>query len=455
MKSAMSIGRLSLKRFGLLTFASLLLVLAVTSLLQLAAPIQAQTAPVTPAQTVPAQVISPTQPAQPNKATDAVLDWNVTALSVLPVPSAPQQYRGLAMVHAAIFDAVNAIDRRYATYAVEVKAPAGASAEAAAAAAGHSVLTHLYPAQQATFDAALTTSLAKIVAGQAKDNGIKVGKEVAEKLVALRSKDGADQKGDYRAEARPGIWQPTLPTFAPALLPYWGTVTPFAIQRADQFKVPAPLPLNSAAYVKELNEVKRLGGRNSTARTADQTAAAIWSPAPPAVIWNAAARAAATAKGNTLIENARLFALLNIAGVDAYIAGYDVKYKYKLWRPVTAIRNADAIGNPALTPDRNWEPLIVTPAHPDYISGHCVTAGAAERVLQNFFGSDAVNVSIIFPANVGVTRSFTSFSQLAKELGDARLWGGVHTRTADKQGDVLGKQVGDYVFNHALLPLKS
>ena len=164
-----------------------------------------------------------------------------------------------------------------------------------------------------------------------------MGQAVAEKLVVLRSQDGADQKGEYLAEKRAGIWRPTPPAFAPALLPYWGTVIPFVIKRADQFKVADPLPLNSDAYVKELNEVKRLGGRNSTVRTADQTAAASWSPAPPAVIWNAAARAAATAKGNSLLENARLFALLNLAGVDAYIAGYDVKYKHKLWRPVTAI----------------------------------------------------------------------------------------------------------------------
>ena len=379
----------------------------------------------------------------------------MTALSVLPPPSAPQQNRGLAIVHAAIFDAVNAIDRRYTPYAVDVKAPAGASIAAAAAAAGHGALIRLYPAQKAVFDAALTASLAKIAEGQPKVDGITVGQAVAENLVALRSQDGADQKADYVADQRPGIWQPTPPAFAPALLPHWSAVKPFIIKRADQFKVADPLPLNSEAYVKELNEVKRMGGRHSSARTADQTAAASWSPVPPAVLWNAAARAAATAKGNSLLENARLFALLNLAGVDAYIAGYDVKYKHKLWRPVTAIRNAAAIGNPALTPDPNWEPLIVTPPHPDYISGHCVTAGAAERVLQSFFGSDAVNVSIIFPANVGVTRSFTSFSQIAQELGDARIWGGVHTRTADVQGDVLGKQVGDYVFNNALRPLKS
>jgi hypothetical protein len=317
-----------------------------------------------------------------------------------------------------------------------------------------STLKRLYPTQQTTLDAALSASLAKIADGQAKTDGINVGKEVAEKLVALRSTDGADKKGEYKADKTPGVWQPTPPAFAPALLPHWGTVTPFVIKSANQFKIPEPLSLNSAAYAKDLNEVKLLGARNSTARTADQTAAAIWSPIPPAVIWNATARAAATAKGNSLIENARLFALLNIAGVDAYIAGYEVKYKYKLWRPVTAIREASAIDNPAITPDPNWEPLIVTPAHPDYISGHCVTAAAEERVLSDFFGNDAVKVNITFPANVGVTRSFNSFSQISKELGEARIWGGVHTRYADTQGDALGKQVGDYVFKNALQPLK-
>ena len=231
-------------------------------------------------------------------------------------------------------------------------------------------------------------------------------------------------------------------------------MTPFVIKRADQFKIAAPLPLNSDTYAKELDEVKRLGGRYSTARTAEQTATAIFSAISPVVLWNTPAKAAAIAKGNSLIENARLFALLNFAGTDAYIAGYEVKYKYKLWRPVAAIPNAAELGNPLITPDPNWEPLIVTPAHPDYISGHCVTAGAAAQVLQRFFGSDAVKVNLTFPANTGVTRSFTSYSQLAKELGDARVWAGVHTRTADNQGDVLGKQVGDYVFQNALQPLK-
>jgi PAP2 superfamily len=430
-------------RFRLFTVTALLMATIVTLMLHPLS-IQAQTA-----------VIAPVQ-APPNLPTNAVLDWNSTALAVTQAAAAPapQQYRTLAIAHAAIFDAVNAIEHRYTPYAVDIKAPAGTPAEVAAAAAGHEVLVRLYPAQQSTLDAALSASLAKVPEGRSKADGIRIGKEVAQKLLVLRSQDGADRKPDYKVEPKVGVWQPTLPGFSPPLLPHWGTVTPFALKGLDQFQAPEPLPLQSAAYIEELNEVKRLGGRNSSARTADQTAAALFSPIAPAVLWNTTARAAATEKRLNLLENARLFALLNISGVDAYIAGYDVKYKYKLWRPVTAIRNADALTNPALTADPSWEPLIVTPAHPDYISGHCVSAGAEQRILQNFFGSDAVKINIIFPANVGVTRTFTSFSQICKELEDARVWGGVHTRTADLRGTILGQQVGNDVFANILLPSK-
>ena len=234
-----------------------------------------------------------------------MLDWNAIAQTATQVASAPppQQFRALAIVHGAIFDAVNAIDRRYTPYAVDIKAPAGSSeAAAAAAAAGHGVLTSLYPAQKATFDAALTASLAKIPDTQPKVNGINVGTEVAQKLVAIRSTDGADRKAEYKAEKAVGIWQPTPPLFAPALLPNWSEVTPFVIKRADQFTIPAPLPLNSDAYAKELNEVKRLGGRYSTVLTAEQTATAIFSAISPVALWNTPARAAAIATALPLIE---------------------------------------------------------------------------------------------------------------------------------------------------------
>jgi hypothetical protein len=432
------VGRLTLRRLGLFAIA--------LSLVSLIGFFQVFAVPTT--QTIVAQ----TPPA--NSSTDAVLEWNTIAQTSVVAASAPapQQYRSLAIVHTAIFDAVNAIDRRYTPYAYKAQAPAGTSAQAAVASAAHTVLVSLYPLQQATLDAALTKSLSAIAEGQSKTEGIKLGKTVAEQLLALRSKDNANNKVEYKAEKATGIWQPTPPLFLPALLPHWDTVTPFVLKSATQFTVPEPLALNSAAYIQELNEVKRIGGKVSTVRTPDQTASAIWSTIPPAVLWNTTARAAA--KGNNLLENARLFALLNIAGLDSYIAGYKVKYDHKLWRPVVAIPNADQLKNPALTPDPNWESLIVTPNHPDYISGHTVSAGAEEEVLKGFFGKDAVKANIIFPANAGVTRSFTSFSQITNELIEARIWAGVHTRSADVQGAVLGRRVGEYIVKTALLPLK-
>lgn len=392
----------------------------------------------------------------PPSATDPVLEWNTIAqASVLAASApAPQQYRSLAIVHTAIFDAVNAIDRRYTPYIYKAQAPTGTSAPAAVASAAHEVLVRLYPLGQPTLDAALKKSLDAIAQSRAKTDGINLGKTVAEQFLALRSNDNANNKLEYKAEKAVGIWQPTPPLFLPALLPHWDTVTPFVLKSATQFKIPSPLALNSAAYIEELNEVKRLGGKASNDRTPDQTASAIWSAISPVVLWNTTAQAAATANGNSLLDNARLFALLNIGGLDAYIAGYKVKYDHKLWRAVVAIPNADKLGNPALTPDPNWESLIVTPNHPDYISGHTVTAGAQEEILKGFFGKDAVKVNVIFPFNSGAIRSFTRFSEITNELIEARIWAGVHIRSSDVQGAVLGKQVGNYIIKTALLPLK-
>lgn len=383
---------------------------------------------------------------------DAVIDWNNTAIATTQGITAPLQVRALSITHAAIFDAVNAIDRRYNPYAIDTTAPVGTSADAAVASAGYTVLTKLYPAQKENLDKALQASLKKIPDGRAENDGVKLGKEVAEKILAIRSKDGWDAKVDYKPATGASAWQPTPPAYAPAALPQFSNITPFTFQNKDQFQVPAPLAVTSAEYAKDINEVKAIGGRNSKVRSADQTAVAIFWTINTPVLWNAAARSAAIAKGNSLTENARLFALLNFAITDAYIAGYGVKYKYNFLRPVTAIRNADALGNPAITAAPNWEPLIITPAHPDYISGHSVTSGAAEKILQKFFNSDDVKLSFTFPAGA-VTRYYSSFSQISKENENARVWGGIHTRTADVQGTKLGYQIAENAFNSNLKPL--
>ncbi len=389
----------------------------------------------------------------PTARADVVTDWNVTAINATLGGSTLPQTRVLAIMHAAVFDAVNSINRRHTPYVVDIKAPPEASMEAAAAAAAHGALSKLLPAQQATFDKALEASLSKIAEGQAKTDGINVGREAAERCVDLRKADGADAKVEYKPGSGAGAWQPTPPAFQPAAAPQWGALKPFTLKRPLQFSPPGMPAVSSAEYARDVNEVKEIGGANSTVRSADQTAAAIFWTTQPTVPWNAAARAASEAKGLSVAENARLFALLSMATADAYIAAWAVKYRDNVLRPITAIRNAERLGNPAIRPDPTWESLIATPAHPDYVSGHCIYSGAAEKVLQSFFGNDQVRVSVTYPPVFGVTRHYTSFSQMAKEVENARVWGGIHTRTADVHATELGRRIGEHAINNYLQPL--
>ena len=330
---------------------------------------------------------------------DVVTDWNMTAIRAAQAAGQPNPMfaRNLAMVHAAIYDAVNAIERRYTPYAIDIKAAPGASIDAAAAAAAYGVLTKLYWTQTPAFDVALDGSLAVIPDGPARAEGMAVGQEVAEKLMALRKNDRSNATVTYTPKSDPGVYQLTLPAFAPAVLPHWGGVTPFLLKSADQFPLAGPPALNSAAFANDLNEVQTLGAKKSSTRTRDQTEAArLWIASPP-VTDNDAARQLSTYKGLSVMENARLFALLNMAGADGYIACWEAKYRYLYWRPLTAIRNADSAGNSAITADHAWEPLMPTPAHPEYPSGRTSYTSATARVLQEFFG-DEVSVSLTNPA---------------------------------------------------------
>jgi hypothetical protein len=380
---------------------------------------------------------------------DVITDWNETAIQVTATPpNALLQARVLATAHLAMLEALNAVGGVAKSYAVKVKAPKGASPEAAVAAAAHGVLARMTRGQQESLDAALAASLAGVPAGQTKTDGISVGTEVAEKLVALRRSDGADARTSFTPSKGAGRWQPTPPQNAPAVLPHWGAVKPFVLESATQFAVKGPPPIGSDTYVRDLAEVKKLGGRRSTVRTADQTAAAIFWTIQTLVPWNAAGRAAAKARGNTLEENARLFAALNAACSDAHVAGFEIKYRLQHWRPVTAIRAAAEPGSA----DEGWEPLLATPAHPEYPSTHAACSGAAEAVLKGFFGRDEVAVSVVHPPVFGVTRTYASFSQIAQEVDDARVWGGIHFRTADVDGRYLGRRIGEYVLKALSAP---
>lgn len=280
---------------------------------------------------------------------------------------------------------------------------------------------------------------------------MQMGREVAEKLFALRKSDGWDGKASYSFGSGSGVYQATPPMNAQPVLPHWRNVKPFMLKSATQFEFAGPPNPASAAFAKDFNEVKALGARTSAQRTNEQTAVAIhWagSEIPP---MNAVARAASTARGLNVADNARLFAYLNMAMADALIASFETKYAFNAWRPVTAIRNAATAGNGGIQADAAWEPMMVTPPHPEYPSAHSIAVGAAEVVLQRFFG-DKVSASYVYPP-LGVLRRWEGLSQISKEVEDARVWGGIHFRTAVEHGTQVGRKIGEYALKAHLQPV--
>lgn len=374
---------------------------------------------------------------------DAVTDWNVIALNATAVPpNSILQSRALAIVHGAIYDALHAIDRRGGAYAIDVEAPAGTSVEAAVVAAAYGSLVRLAPAERPMLDAALNVSLSRIPDGNGKTDGTALGQQIAEKLLELRSTDGAATKIAFAAKPGIGLYQLTPPQSLPAILPQWGFVTPFVLRSRTGLGFNGPPAVASAQFARDFEEVKNVGARHSATRTADQTAAAIFWTVQTAVPWHAAARAASAAKGLSLSENARLFALLSMASADSQIIAFEEKYKRPHWRPITAIRAATGLSIAALKGDSGWEPLLVTPPHPEYPSAHATFSGAAEAVLRGFFGNDEINVSVTAPGPFGVTRTYHKFSELTEEVDNARVWGGIHFRSADADGSEVGRKIG-------------
>ncbi|WP_217385551.1 Ig-like domain-containing protein [Dolichospermum sp. UHCC 0259] len=390
---------------------------------------------------------------------DVVLDWNATLLNAIyeDKTAPPIASRNMAITQTAVFDAINSITGTYENYHFTGTAPTGASPEAAAASAAHQVLVNLYPQQKDYFDNALTASLAEITDGTAEDNGVTFGRTVADNILSLRSADGATNTVTYTPGTHPGQWQPTAPEFAPGLLPQWGQVTPFGLTSGNQFRPDGVPALNSADYTIEFNQVKDLGSINSTTRTTEQTEIAqFWADGSgtftPPGHWNQIAQNVAAEKSNSLVDNARLFALLDISLADAGIAAWDAKYHYDFWRPITAIQNADSDGNPNTIADANWTPLLTTPPFPEYVSGHSTFSGAAETILTGLLGN---NVS--FTTNSlgipGVDRQFDNFTDAANEAGISRIYGGIHFNSANVEGLATGRSVGNYVLQNLLAPI--
>jgi RHS repeat-associated protein len=388
---------------------------------------------------------------------DVILTWNHIALAAIqrentPPPSAA---RVLGMVHTAMYDAVNAIEQKYGVYRVDATAPTGADAIAAAAAAAAKVLNAIYPNQQAFFNAALTNSLADGATAMASAAGVALGETVAANILAWRQQDGSRNPAAFNPTTNVGDWQPDLPNYDGALLPQWGKVTTFGLTSGSQFRPAGDPSLTSAAYTAAFNETKDLGSRDSSLRTADQTQSVLfWANGggsyTPAGHWNDIAATAASVAGKSVLDNARIFAQLNIALADAGIAAWDSKYTFNTWRPITAIRQADKDGNPLTSADPNWVPLINTPPFPEYVSGHSTFSAAAAAVLGKSFGNafSFNSGSVTLP---NVTRSFTSFDAAAAEAGQSRIYGGIHFQFSNQDGLALGKQIGDYVTSNLLV----
>ena len=395
---------------------------------------------------------------------DEVLDWNSATLKAIQLGGVPGpvQARVAATVHTAMFDALNGIERRFTPIHVTAVAPPGASRRAAVVQAAATTLAGLFPSQAAAFQDALEASLARIAADAANENSVSIergrawGEEVGMAVLSWRDADGLNPPGaPFRGSTVVGQWRPTPPGFAPMLVPTMAVMTPFVIQSASDFELPGPPPLASAEYAADVNEVQSVGAAGSTTRTADQTESARFWGGTAGGFWNRAAAAASRQRNLTLSENARLFALLNIAQADALIVTWAAKVAVNFWRPITAIQLAGTDGNPDTNADAAWTPLLTTPAYPEYSSGHQSGSGASQFVLTAYFGTQEVEgfSEGYRPGGVDVVRRWPSFAAAADEALLARIWSGIHFRFTMADTRVMAEEVAAYVLQNAAQPL--
>jgi hypothetical protein len=404
--------------------------------------------------------------------TDEIANWNqmLFRMGLIGGTSPLVITRVAAIVQGAVFDAVNGIEPRYAPVHVSPAAPAGASQEAAAVQAAYVTLLALYPTQKSLLDARLAVSLAAIgtrESSAAIASGIAWGQTVANAILTWRSTDGfTPAPPAFLGGTGVGEWRPTPPAFAPGAGPQFAYMTPWVISAPGQFRPAGPPALTSARYTADFNETKIMGSMSSATRTRDQTIFAwFWASSTASYLWNHVAlslmeraRDSSDDDGrhgqhhSSTLKNARLLALLNLAIADAAIGCWEAKYTYVFWRPVTAIPLADTDGNPATIADPNWMPLFATPAHPEYPSGHSCVSGAAGGVLAHHFG-ERTHFSVTSDLMPGVVRSFDSFSTALDEVKNARIFAGIHFRSATNDGQTLGASVAGYVLENALQPL--
>jgi hypothetical protein len=394
---------------------------------------------------------------------DVLNDWNVIAQNQALTlrPTAHGQTRGIAMVQGAVYDAVNALRPRYQPYLLDLAAlharPFGSRKAAIATAAHHVLVEIAAPAQVAGLDSAYTATMATIPNGRVKNEGVRVGAAAAAAMLTARDDDGFMAPFSFVIGSDPGDWRPLTPT---ALDPdaWVGNLLPFLLESPSQFRSAGPNALTSAAYAEEFAEVKEIGALNSSTRTADQTTAAIFWQAPPAALWNRLARDLSAEHDISVAGEARLLAMINLAAADGAISCWNEKYYWNFWRPRAAIQEADTDGNPATVADPTWEPLfhpstptmpsLITPPFPEHPSGHGCVSGAVLHTFRKFFGTDEVAFDVHSGRFPGQPRHFSRFTRALDEIIDARVWGGIHFRTADVQGAVIGKKVVRYMRRH-------
>jgi hypothetical protein len=396
---------------------------------------------------------------------DAVLDWNAIAVNTISTASPPRPgpvgFLDMAVVQAAVYDAVQAIDGKFKPYQVQIPGASG-SPEAAAAKAAHDVLVQIFPAQAASLDTAYRDYLAS--KGLAEDNpGVTVGQKAAAGILALRANDGRVPNPlppPFTGDTKPGVWRPTTsyqppppPSGAPMATPWLGAVPCFTLQSGDQFRAKPPPSLTSKQYATDYNEVKALGAQSNSARTPAQTELAYFYAGKNGnnfVLWHRALRDIAAEHVKNTGDSARLLALANLAIADAVITAWDSKRHYDLWRPVTAIQEGENDGNAATAGDPSWQPLLNTPPYPEYTSGANNVTGALTRTLALFFGKDEMSFTVTsdYPEAAQKTRTYSRFSDMASDMVDVRIYQGIHFRFGDEDGRDQGRQVAEWVFGH-------
>jgi membrane-associated phospholipid phosphatase len=388
---------------------------------------------------------------------DAVTDWNVVLTDALVATNAapPNSGRLAATVEGAVYDAVNGIARRYAPLHVAASAPGGASRDAAAVEAAYRTMLWAFPGAQADLDARRAASLGAIAATEREgpgdrsiQRGLDWGDTVADGYISWRAQDGfSPSPPAYAGSTAIGAWRPTAPAFAPGAFPQLGQTLPFAVANLDDYGTPGPPALSSARYAADLAEVQDTGGTSAT--PSERDIAFFWRP-NSVVAWNGLARSLADGRSAKLVDNARLFALLNVSMADATRAAWREKYRCAFWRPATANELAGEDGNDATSRRDGWDVLFATPNHPDYPSGHATISAAATTALASVFGAATpVSMTTSDPAAVVKTRTYPGFAAMSDEVDDSRVRAGIHFRSAVTDGQALGRAVAGAVLSSA------